>query len=255
MKTRKKHLWHCLTASVLLLLIPALLLVRNGRQHADADPRILSFAEAHGLSPSDWPKELTELLERNPEMEEFVLNYPLLHNRELPIDLSDRIDSEAVPLLLQWDTRWGYRKYGSGMIGQTGCGPVCLSMVCLHLLRDPSLDPAAVAKFSQQNGYCIPGNGTSWALISEGGEKLGLEVEEIPLVKGIIFDFLEAGDPIICVMGPGDFTDEGHYIVLIGCENGLLQVNDPNSPLRSQKLWDYDAIEDQFRNLWVCKAP
>ena len=258
MKTRKKHLHHFITAAVLLLVIPALLWLRAKQaagSYTGSNPRILAFAQAHNLRPSDWPTELVELLARNPETEEYVLNYPLLHDRQLPIDLSDLTNTEAVPLLFQWDTRWGYQKYGNGMIGQTGCGPTCLSMVCLHLLKDPSLDPAYVARFSRQKGYCVPGNGTSWTLISEGSKKLGLEVEEIPLVKGIIFDHLKAGNPIICVMGPGDFTDEGHYIVLTGCKDGLLQVNDPNSQHRSQMLWDYDDIESQFRNLWVCKVP
>lgn len=258
MKTRKKHFRHFITVSVLLLALTALLWLRAeriGGSYAGSDPRILAFAKEHSLKPSDWPSELVKLLEKNPETEEYVLNYPLLKDRQQDIDLSELTGTGSVPLLLQWDTRWGYQKYGSGMIGQTGCGPVCLSMVCLFLLEDPSLDPAALARFSTRNGYCVPGSGTSWTLISEGGKKLGLEVEEIPLVKGIIFDHLEAGDPIICVMGPGDFTDEGHYIVLTGCEDGLLRVNDPNSPLRSQTLWDYDAIESQFRNLWVCKVP
>lgn len=258
MKTRKKHLRQLVTVSILLLVIPALLWLRAERlskSYSGSDERILAFAREHSLRPSDWPAELAELLERNPEAEEYVLNYPLLHARKTDIDLSDLTHTDTVPLLLQWDPRWGYQKYGSGMIGQTGCGPVCLSMVCLYLLDDPALNPAFIARFSQQKGYCVPGNGTSWTLISEGGKALGLEVEEIPLVKGIIFDHLKAGNPIICVMGPGDFTDEGHYIVLTGCKDGLLQVNDPNSPRRSQMLWDYDGIESQFRNLWVCKAP
>lgn len=258
MKTRKKHFRHFITVSVLLLALTALLWLRAeriGGSYTGSDPRILAFAKEHGLKPSDWPAGLVELLEQNPETEAYVLNYPLLHDREQTVDLSDLTDTDSVPLLFQWDTRWGYQSYGSGMIGQTGCGPVCLSMVCLYLLDDPALDPAYIARFSQQKGYCVPGNGTSWTLISEGGEKLGLDVDELPLVKSIIFDHLKAGNPIICVMGPGDFTDEGHYIVLTGCENGLLRVNDPNSPRRSQMLWDYDDIESQFRNLWVCKAP
>ena len=257
MKSKASRFIRFLAAALLFIfLLSALFLcVRyiNSR-YSGTNPLILAFAKEHGLKPSDWPESLVEMLEKTPEAESFVLNYPLLHNRQQEIDLTEYLHTDSVPLFLQWDTRWGYQTYGDGMIAQTGCGPTCLSMVCVYLLDDPTLDPGYVARFSRNNGYCVPGNGTSWTLISEGGEKLGLDVTEIPLVEGIINDHLKAGDPIICVMGPGDFTTSGHYIVLTGYEDGLFRVNDPNSPLRSQMLWDYDDIEDQVRNLWVCKV-
>ena len=65
---------------------------------------------------------------------------------------------------------------------------------------------------------------------------------------------LEAGQLIICIMGPGVFTTTGHYIVLTGVEDGKFQVNDPNSRENSQKLWDYDEFADQIRNLWAIGA-
>lgn len=40
---------------------------------------------------------------------------------------------------------------------------------------------------------------------------------------------LAAGHPIICSVGPGDFTQNGHFIVLTGYENGVIKVNDPFS--------------------------
>lgn len=258
MKTRKRQRRHFFAAAAILLLILLSLCIQFHRfqsRYSGSNPIILAFAKENGLRPSDWPTDLVQMLERNPEAEEFVLNYPLLHDRQLPIDLSQYTAAEEVPLLLQWDPRWGYQTYGSGMIGQTGCGPVCLSMVCLYLLDDPSLDPATIADFSRRNGYCVPGNGTSWTLISEGGKKLGLDITEIPLVESIITDNLKAGNPIICVMGPGDFTATGHYIVMTGYKDGKIRVNDPNSPLRSQTLWSFHRIQDQIRNLWVCKQP
>ena len=77
---------------------------------------------------------------------------------------------------------------------------------------------------------------------------------EIPLDEGRILANLEVGNPIICVVGPGDFTTEGHFIVLSGCENGRIRVNDPNSVENSQKLWDYAQLEGQILNLWVIRA-
>ena len=52
-------------------------------------------------------------------------------------------------------------------------------------------------------------------------------------------------------MGLGDVTTTGPYIVLRGVVDGSFQVNDPNSVVNSGKLWTYEQIEGQIRNLWV----
>ena len=118
---------------------------------------------------------------------------------------------------------------------------------------DDAFHPAEMIEFAEENGYYAKGYGSSWTLISEGGVKLGLDVTEIPLVKKRITDNLEVGNPIICAMGKGDFTSSGHYIVLIGLKDGKFIVNDPNSPENSQKLWSYEQIQGQIRNLWVIR--
>ena len=197
------------------------------------------------------PKSLLELMERNPETEEFVMNYP--HRREETINMRSFDRSEGVPLMLQWDTRWGYLPYGSDMVAITGCGPVCLAMAGYYVTGDEDFSPDKMVEFATENGYYSKGNGSSWTLISEGGVKLGLDVTEIPLVKQKILDYLKGGNPIICAMGPGDFTTTGHYIVLAGEEAGLIRVNDPNSIANSEKLWAFEDIESQFRNLWVIR--
>ena len=100
----------------------------------------------------------------------------------------------------------------------------------------------------------MDGNGSSWTLISVGGKQLGLDVVEIPLDENRIIRNLEVGNPIICVMGPGDFTSTGHFIVMTGYIDGKVRINDPNSTIRSEKLWELSEITDQIRNLWVCRV-
>ena len=69
-------------------------------------------------------------------------------------------------------------------------------------------------------------------------------------MKKKMVNALEAGHPVILALGAGDFTTAGHYIVLTGVEDGRFRVNDPNSPVRSQKLWSYEELEGQIRNIW-----
>ena len=54
-------------------------------------------------------------------------------------------------------------------------------------------------------------------------------------------------------MGPGDFTTTGHFIVLTGTKNGMICINDPNSVKNSEKLWDYEQIKGQIKNIWVIR--
>lgn len=217
--------------------------------HTETELKVKQYAEEMNIFYCEYPESLIDLLERNPETEDFVLNYPFRDEAALEAFSYDR--SQGVPLMMQWDQRWGYLKYGSDVVGITGCGPVCLAMAGYYVTGDEAFSPERMVEFARKNGYYSAGNGSSWTLISEGGVKLGLDVTEIPLVKKKIMDNLEAGNPIICAMGKGDFTTSGHYIVLVGTQDGLLRVNDPNSYANSDKLWSYEQIEGQIRNLWV----
>lgn len=222
-------------------------------EHTRAEQLVYVYAQENGYSYGDYPEELVALLDRNPETSPFVLEFPIKKDLRPAIDLSEYANCTEVPLLMQWDQRWGYLPYGDNLAGLTACGPVCLSMAAIYVTGDPQYSPDRIMQFAVQNGYCIPGNGTAWALISEGGETLGLDVTELPLHKETMIQTLEAGYPIICIMGPGDFTSSGHYIVLTGIENGAFRVNDPNSYARSEKRWTYEQIQDQIDNLWAIR--
>jgi hypothetical protein len=246
---------------ILAVLILPLLCVRPGYylyremeykygNPTQAEQMVHDYAQLKDIPYGKYPKELIKLLETSPEARNLVLDYPVREKME--IDLSG-YDRETVPLFLQWDPMWGYEKYGGKMMAISGCGPTCLAMAGYYLTGDEDMNPLAVAEFAEKNGYYARGYGSSWTLISEGGVKLGLDVTEIPLVKKRIMDNLEAGNPIICAMGKGDFTTSGHYIVLAGLQDGLIRVNDPNSYANSERLWSYEEIEGQIRNLWVIR--
>ncbi|MBQ9414890.1 MAG: C39 family peptidase [Clostridia bacterium] len=210
-----------------------------------------SFLLEHGLSIKEYPLTLLALLLREPEAESFVQNYPLLKGQTTAIDLSAEAAADKIPLLLQWDSRWGYKIYGSDVMGLTGCGPTCLSMIAIGLLHDASLSPAAIADFAVENNYCVPGNGTAWTLMDEGAARLGLSAESVGPNEAGIAAKLNAGHPMIFLMYEGDFTTDAHFIVVTGYQNGVLTVNDPNSPTRSAKTWNYADIESQIAACWA----
>ena len=200
-----------------------------------------------------YPEQLIELLQNNEETVDFVLDYPEKKDTA-PADTVGDIMQGEIPLLLQWDERWGYAYYADDMIAVNGCGPTAIAMVAAGLTGDNTITPYKVAQFAAENGYYAGDAGTSWSLMTEGARRFGICGEEMGLGESEIFSALENGHPVICSMRPGDFTTTGHFLVLTGVEDGKIRVNDPNSRARSEKLWDYSRLEYQINNLWVYTA-
>ena len=97
----------------------------------------------------------------------------------------------------------------------------------------------------------MKGAGSAWDMMTELAEELGLWAEEMVFDEEHIMNTLEEGSPIICIMGPGDFTTSGHFIVLTGVDsNGEILVNDPNSLSNSERSWKLEDLMSQIRNLW-----
>lgn len=156
-----------------------------------------------------------------------------------------------MPYLYQTDTAWSERSYAGATIGESGCGPTCLSMVYVYLTGKTGKDPASLCAFSELGGY-VDGGLTAWTLMTDGAAQLGLTSEEVPADASRIAAELEAGHPIIASMRPGDFTTTGHFIVLAGIDDaGNLTVRDPNSPDRSAQTWSIDTVLAQCANLWA----
>lgn len=159
-----------------------------------------------------------------------------------------------VPYLYQRDRAWAASSYAGGTIAENGCGPTALAMAYICLTGDTSMGPQEMAAFSEREGYVMDGM-TAWALMSDGAHELGIESRELVPSAGRVRTALEAGYPVICSMGPGDFTSTGHFIVLVGVNDaGEVLLRDPNSPSRSAAAWDLDRVLGQCKNLWELSA-
>jgi len=155
-----------------------------------------------------------------------------------------------VPLLLQWDKRWGYSYYGDNVIGVSGCGPTCMSMVYIALKGDLTMNPKKMSEFSEDSGFYNE-NGTTWSFMTEGARSLGLNSIIADLDEEEAKNELDNNHLIICSMKPGDFTNTGHFIVITNYDKNSFFVHDPNSILRSQKRWNYDVLKSQTKQMWV----
>lgn len=198
-----------------------------------------------------YPENVTELLDKNPETIGFVDHYREKKD-QLPADtIGDDLIPGEIPLLLQWDERWGYAPYGSSIVAVSGCGPTCMAMVAAGLNQDPSITPAKTAEYGTANDYLDEENNTYWAFMEEACANWNLRFESVEVDEAQVAAQLLAGHPIICSVGPGDFTRNGHFIVLTGYENGNLTVNDPFSQANSERTWTFAEIQDQIKAMWA----
>ncbi len=197
-----------------------------------------------------YPEELVDMLEKNVEAYDYVKDYP---NREeylgKDIDLKADYTAGEVPLLMQWDQRWGYELYGETMMGIGGCGPTCLSMAYIYLTGDTQMNPREMSAYAYENGY-YTSEGTSWSLWTAGTQGLGLTGTELSLSESAMQNHLDNGEVIVCSMAPGDFTTTGHFILITGYDAGGFYVNDPNRHSNSEKRWSYDQLQNQIKCLW-----
>ena len=92
--------------------------------------------------------------------------------------------SGGIPLLLQWDERWGYAIYRDNMIAINGCGPTALAMVAAGLTGDAGITPDRVARYAAEQGYYEGDAGTSWTLMTEGAAAFGVIGQEIGAEQG-----------------------------------------------------------------------
>lgn len=200
----------------------------------------------------EYPQYLIDDLEMNPEILDFVGDYlttqPVGHG-----GLTAAEKKASHPLFVQWDKRWGYSIYGEDSMAISACGPTALAMVAYSLTRNDQIDPYSVAQYSMENGHYVNGVGTAWTLMTEGAAHYGLTATtSYKYTEAQLKEALEKGGMVILSVGKGDFTvHNGHFIVLYGYKNGKFQLNDPFSYTNSSKLWDYETLSNQTKNMWI----
>lgn len=203
----------------------------------------------------EYPVKLLVSLCNNPEMYEYVKDYPAYVNGDTTVagkaELTEEEKTQKYPLFLQWDKRWGYEAYGDFNIALSGCGPTTLAMAAVALTEDDTITPDKVAKYSMENGYYVEGTGTAWGLMTEGCEEFGIKANELALDENVMKNQLDNGKVIICSMRPGDFTAVGHFVMIYGYDDTGFYINDANCIYRSSRTWSFKELKNQIRILWA----
>lgn len=195
--------------------------------------------------------KLLKLAAVEPEAVSFVRTFPDAYPAESALGTDDPASGE-VPRLYQWDSRWGSTVYSSTAFALTGCCPTSLSMVYQGLTGKGDLSPYDMGKRASDGGYETQFDGTDATFLVDEAASLGLSCETLAADADSVRAALEDGAVLVCNVGPGDFTDNGHFFVVTGIDDeGNLSVNDPYSAERSNKAWSVDTVLGQTKALWA----
>ena len=163
----------------------------------------------------------------------------------------------------QSDDLWSNELFGRDPIGSYGCGPTALAMAIASTV-DETADPANVAAWAAQAGYCSPRSGSYLSIVQGAAEHYGLAYTPLGAIDaGTLYARLSDGGVIVALMGPGHFTGKGHFILLHGVTlSGEVLVADPNSRENSLVAWDPQVIVDELSAsrhdgapLWLLTQP
>lgn len=147
----------------------------------------------------------------------------------------------------QGEEPWASQRYGPDPIAGYGCGPTALAMAVSSLTGE-TVDPAEMAAWASEQGYCAPGSGSYLGIVEGTAAAYGLEIREeaVPTAEELC-QALASGHIYVALMTKGHFTNSGHFILLRGVTlEGEVLVADPNSRERSLAAWDPQLILDEL---------
>lgn len=143
--------------------------------------------------------------------------------------------------------------YGNQTIGKYGCGPTNMAVVVTSV-TGKFVSPVTLARDAENWGCFVSGAGTSLNFFQKAAAKYGLYYNQFNYNKQTVISHLKAGRMIICTMGPGHFTNGGHFITLRGItEDGHILIADTYSEENTYKEWtlDYLASQLKYYTMWV----
>lgn len=226
---------------------------------AATDDRNAAYIVEHAseYAQSFGKEEQTKLLElaaREPSSREFVASALGSYPSDPSGALGDEPSQNGVPLLMQWDPRWALVEYSSAPMGLSGCAPTTLAMAYAGLTGKTDRTPADMAQLSRELACMDETEGTYAELFEKASPSLSLEVHRIPTTRQALLNALGAGALVVCNVGPGDFTEAGHFLLIVGVnEEGSLRINDPFSQANSSVSWDVDRMLGQTMGLYAAR--
>lgn len=198
------------------------------------------------------PESIIDLAERRPEARSFVIDYPIIKNKEVSDTVIDNDFEEGIASFKQVDPRWGHAQYCGGTLAENGCGPTAMAIVLRTLSpMDNRFNPVFFRDYAKDNKLYALGVGTTWEFMDRAPEAYGFTSTNIGVSDYEFEKALDAGKMLICSVGPGDFTRNGHFIVIYKQTPEGYRIKDPISWKTTSKTWSYDELAPQIASVWA----
>lgn len=168
----------------------------------------------------------------------------------------------------QYDAKWASIDYSAkgetNTIKSAGCGVTCAAMV-IATLKDKNVTPVTTAKWSKARGYKIKNQGTAYSYfkpqLSEYGinctmlNSINVYKNRSALVHKTVANELKKGNWIISVMGPGNWTKGGHYVLAYAYEDGYIYINDSASTHANRLKAKIEDWQYEVKYYWKVDVP
>lgn len=165
---------------------------------------------------------------------------------------TDAVTKGTVPMLLSYDSRWGFSDYAGLPLGVSGSGPTCLSMAYMGLTGKNDKSPADVAKIATDDGYASGDYYTKETFFSKDTSKLGLYCETPAPSADEIVGSLSNAHPIICLVKADTLTSRVHYVICAGINaDGTINVYDPTCSTVAAHPWAAATIAGYSTKMFV----
>lgn len=151
----------------------------------------------------------------------------------------------------QYDSKLAEKSYCGSTMAKAGCGPTACADIMANFM---DVTPWEVAGWMEEYGYTTNESGTVWSGIAAYFNKNGVTAKQ---VNGSSLygkkdsasekewkEAMKSGDYYgILLMGPGMWTNSGHYIAIDSFDGTYYKVLDPASATRTGKhKWsDFDG--------------
>ena len=172
---------------------------------------------------------------------------------------------------MQTDPKWSKIQYAnkgeSATIGGSRCGPTCMAMIIAEWV-DPSVTPVTTCAWAKSHGYKATGNGTYHSYFVPQAKVYGLECERVNTTSVVYMkasdankvhqaahDAVDEGHLVICLMGKGNWTSGGHYILWYSNDGDDVLINDSASTKATRARNTFNLLKSQVRFYWIVKVP
>lgn len=152
----------------------------------------------------------------------------------------------------QTDPQWASYLYGgSDPIKTYGCGPTAVAMIINSFGKTDGSEvtPIDMADWAAKHGEFSKGHGSKHSLIPDAMKAYGLSCSSMQkkLSKEAVQKELQKGHLLVALVGPGYFTETGHFIILLQeTDDGRVRIADPNSLENTKKEFSYKFLLDEL---------